>query len=219
MKAPGSLRFVALTFVAVAACSDSSQPVSPTPSLSNVFTLSGTVYEYGPFGRRPLANVPLDISAGHVLNTPLTTSDSTGRYSYTGPPMQLKVRADLSGFSQPCRANLTLVADETLDVHLVASDVLLTTGMPESLPIGGRISGLVYEQTTQGDVPVAGATVKGLFSRPLLGFVPLTETRTDASGLYTMCSADRFSVSAHGFRPVEIADLFEYGYDVWLVRD
>ena len=129
-----TLPLVCLLLLATA-CGDSrSTPVAPsglpngsTGVPSALVGLSGTVYEYTPTGRRPLPNVPLDISVEYQAWPPQLTSDAEGRYGiFKGPMSALKVRAEAPGYSQPCRAGAILNGDTTLDVHLVSDTILAT---------------------------------------------------------------------------------------------
>ena len=45
------------------------------------------------------------------------------------------LRARASGFVQPCSATAVVTGDTTLDVHIVRETVLLTSGIPASMPI------------------------------------------------------------------------------------
>jgi len=188
------------------ACSEDRTPVTPSgPVPPSVFVLSGTVYEHGPFGVRPLGSVPLEVP----LATSSAVSNAGGQYrvefeGWRGPGPRT-VRAAASGYRQPCRAAITLVDGENiLDVHLVRESVLSTTGIPASLPVvEPYVSGQVFERTAQGDLPVKGALVSGEFGWDLRD-EPIVEvaTLTDASGHYLLCgveSATGVSVVASGY--------------------
>ena len=176
--------------VVTSACDNERQVMGPTnPPVSSpppqTFTLSGTVYEHGPWGQRPLANVPLDISPGLQPAAPRAATDSDGRYVFTGPPsFEMKVRADSSSHHQPCRAALPFFADLTLDVHVVPGTVLSTSGIPPSVPvIGLRVSGQVTDRRTRQ--PVAGATIAAA-TDDIFDYT-LARTLTDSLGRYVVC--------------------------------
>ena len=180
------------------ACKDSrSAPVAPSglpngstggpPALVN---LSGTVYEYTPAGRRPLPNVPLDVSVEYRAWPPQLTSDAEGRYGILKAPRSaLKVRAEAPGYSQPCRAGAILDGDTTLDVHLVSDTLLTTTGTPPSMPVAERrIFGRVFERTRPELNPLAAAQSSGFSAG--FGWAPSATTLTDATGSYLLCGLE-----------------------------
>jgi hypothetical protein len=91
---------------------DSRTPIAPStspapddavlPSAAPIFTLTGTVYESTREGRRPLAGIPLDISADYQQRSPVTTTDSDGRYRFVGSSSEkLNVRVEKAGFANP----------------------------------------------------------------------------------------------------------------------
>jgi hypothetical protein len=149
------------------------------------------VYESTPDGPRPFAGVPLDISVDFQSWPPKSTSDTQGRYSVSGLTAQkLKVRAEKSGYSQPCRSAITLTADATLDVYLVADSTLARNGVPDSMPRAQpTLSGIAFERTAQGVEPIAGVRVIGDFSGGL-GWAPSATTITDAKGRYLLCGVE-----------------------------
>ena len=193
-----TLPLVCLLLLATA-CGDSrSTPVAPSDSPngstsvpSALVGLSGTVYEYTPTGRRPLPNVPLDISVEYQAWPPQLTSDAEGRYGiFKGPMSALKVRAEAPGYSQPCRAGAILNGDTTLDVHLVSDTILTASGAPPSMPVAERqISGRVFERTPAGTQPISGTRVTGDFSAGF-GWAPSATTLTDSTGSYLLCGLE-----------------------------
>ena len=199
----------------VAACGDDRTSVvatAPSPAIDVV--LSGTVYEHGPFGRRPLASVPLDITELNpwVRSEPQFVSDAEGRYRFEIAGWQMprggygvRVRAAAPGYRQPCRVRATLMADTTLDVHLVSDTTLSEYGIPPSLPISEpRLHGRVLDRTKGWDAPIAGASVAAGFGydgsdRSLDD----ATTLTSAAGQYLICGVDSMltlAVSAQGYR-------------------
>lgn len=199
-------RVLAGLVVLLSSCDDNRTPMQPSgPVPPSVFVLSGTVYEHSPSGVRPLGSVPLEVP----LATGSAVSNADGQYrvefeGWRGPGPRT-VRADASGYRQPCRASITLVDGRNiLDVHLVRESVLSTTGIPASLTVvDPYISGQVFERTAQGDLPVKGALVSGEFGWDLRD-EPIVEvaTLTDASGHYVLCgveSATGVSIVARGY--------------------
>lgn len=179
------------TVLALISCGD--PPASPSPDLNGP-VISGTVYEYGPFERRPLANAPLDISPKEDYRIPSAVTDAVGRYTSTRQSnalgLEYKVRVDSPGYYQPCLAGTVLRAETTLDAHVVSGSVLSTSGVPPSMPVAEIfVSGRVYERTAQGDRPIPGATVIGNSSDPDFpdNPTPAATTLTDASGRYVLC--------------------------------
>jgi hypothetical protein len=178
-------------FLALISCGD--PPASPSPE-PNGPVISGTVFEYGPFGRRPLAGAPLDISATFVYSIPSAVTDDVGRYTSTRQSNALgseyKVRVDAPGYYQPCYAGTVVSSQTTLDAHVVSGSILLMSGVPSSMPVTDIVvTGLVFERTAQGDRPIAGATVIGDSADPDFSSspTPAATTRTDASGRYVLC--------------------------------
>jgi hypothetical protein len=163
-------------------------PPSQTAQLSSGARLSGVVYEATTEGLRPLAGVPLDISVEYQAWPPLTTSDGAGRYSVSGLSTgNLKVRAEMQGYSQPCRAAIALTGDGTLDVFLVSDVALSTKGAPGSMPIAQPImSGTVNERTSRGLLPLVGVRLTADFSAGF-GWAPSATTLSDSAGRYVLC--------------------------------
>jgi len=217
------------------ACSEDRGPITPSlPLPPSVYVLSGTVYEHSQSGARPLARVPLATESADSLGTtntvPFYTTNDDGQYriefeGWRGPGLRI-VRAVASGYRQPCRAATTLKDGENiLDVHLVPESVLSTSGIPSSLPVVEPfVSGLVFERTTQGDLPVKGALVNGEFGWDFRDEVIVgATTLTDASGRYLLCgveSATGVSVVANGyaFATVTVNLARTRSYDFALVR-
>lgn len=163
-------------------------PTAPTPPVA----ISGTVYEHGPFGQRPLANIPLDVSSRWTYFIPMVVTDANGRYSARGHEQtEYKARVDAQGYYQPCYAGTFLRSLEvTLDAHVVSGDTLVSSGMPATLPlIDPVISGQVFERTNQGNRPISGASVIVDFADydTIPGPAPFITTLTDRQGRYTVC--------------------------------
>ena len=211
---------LATTVLALISCGD--PPASPSPDLNGP-VISGTVYEYGPFERRPLANAPLDISPKSDYMIPSAVTDAVGRYTSTRQSNVLggefKVRVDVPGYYQPCYAGTVLRSETTLDAHVVSGSVLSTSGVPSSMPVVEIVvSGQVFDRTAQGDRPIPGATVIGDSSDPDFSNnpTPAATTLTDGSGRYVLCglrvgmgiiaSADGYQANSRGFSESRILD-------------
>ena len=176
----------------LAACgaenSQSWPPTSPTPRVS----ISGTVYEHGPLGQRPLANAPVDVSSRWDYFIPMVVTDANGRYSAKGfGETEYKARVDSPEYYQPCYASAFLRSlDVTIDAHVVSGATLTSTGLPASVPLKDPIvSGRVVERTAQGDRPIPGASVIVDFADydTIPGPAPFITTLTDSQGHYVVC--------------------------------
>jgi len=179
-----------------AACADAPSPspqapspVPPVETPAPSITLSGIVYENTANGVRPFASVPLDISSEIQSHTPRVASDDAGRYRLSGlSESAVKVAAEISGYSQPCRAAVILKGDAVLDVHLVSNATLEREGVPSSLRmVDTVVSGRVVEGTPQGIQPVAGVKVTMDFSGGF-GWAPSANTVTDQAGRFLLCN-------------------------------
>lgn len=120
---------------------------------------------------------------------PSVVSDNEGRYRVaivSGGPV--KVIAEKTGYSQPCRVAVAGMSDSTADVYLVSDALLSTTGIPASMPVTPpTLSGLVFEQTGSGLRPVMGADVIADFTGGM-GWAPSATTKSDAMGRYLLCA-------------------------------
>lgn len=168
-------------------------PGTPSPTVPSPVTVSGTVFELTPLATVPGANVALLVRSGLGAQPWLffaTTSDNAGRYSVSGVPAGgiSIAAAPGSGYYTPCPAGWDVVrVDRSFDVYVVSGALLPT------LPLGGVptsnssiwVSGNVYESTSTGTRPVAGATVRLTDddSDPRVG----STTLTDAVGRYLLC--------------------------------
>jgi hypothetical protein len=166
-------------------------PSSPTPGpTASTFTVSGMVFDHTSTGRRALAALPLRIrifSSDTYLNV---TSDANGRFTVSGVPagaVTIAPAAD-AGYIAPCPAGTdVLKRDATFDVHVVATALLSSAGAPESFPVTGLwVSGVVFETTSEGKQPVAGASVE--LAEAENGVV-FSSTVTNALGHYLVCTA------------------------------
>jgi hypothetical protein len=204
------LLFVAVVVALVSACNSPSSPSVVPPATQPVaqVVISGTVWESTITGRQPLPGVGIDVSPEFQSWPPTTTTDAQGRFHLTPIHGTGKVRAELTGYSQPCRVPIT--AFTGIDVYMVSNALLATAGIPSSLPIRPpTLTGLVFEQTPQGRRPIAGATVIGDFTGGD-GWAPSATTQSDATGRYLLCDVQpvylSFAVdaSAPGYAEKEI---------------
>ena len=195
-----------LSGVVFSACgaesSESWPPTSPTPRVS----ISGTVYEHGPFGQRPLANAPVDVSSRWDYFIPTVVTGADGRYSAKGfGETEYKARVDAQGYYQPCYASAFLRSlNVTIDAHVVSGATLVSDGLPATLPrIEPVVSGRVFERTAQGDRPIPGASVVVDFgdNDTLPSPALFITTLTDSQGRYLVCgvAAGLLRVGASGF--------------------
>ena len=181
-----------LILLALACGGEPIAPVAPsasiaTPPQPTISAITGVVYESTANGRRPLVGVGIDISVEYQSWPAQTTSGSDGRYTWMGIPSQHKLIAEKAGYSQPCR--VPIVASEAdQDVYLVSDETLSTTGVPSSLPIvQPTLNGRVFERTTTGVEPIAGASVVLDFTGGM-GWAPSASTKTDTDGRYLLCN-------------------------------
>lgn len=200
------------------------QPVPVEPSPSTRTTVFGTVFEVSLHGLRPLEGARVVVAS--IWGTKFATTDSAGRYEVSGlhdllgqtetPPLQ-SLNAIKSGYSQPCRPAIgrwLVGADRELNIHLVADDILASTGTPPLLPMAGPVvAGIVFERTAQGRRPVAGAAVAVDFSNGMFR-PPAAHTISDATGRFTLCGLTEpyrvfWDEGAHDF-PEGIADAYAH---------
>src|SRR5687768_10704419 len=164
---PGYPRGLAVGFALVlgaglVSCDSTDLPTTPQPPQSSL-TLSGVVLDHTSKGPLPRANVPLLVRAWESNVFMEVTSDAMGRYSLRGVPAGAISIAPAggSGYYAPCPAGWDVVrSDKVFDVHVVSASLLSTAGVPADTPLGIiSVSGVVFEQTSQGRRPIAGATV------------------------------------------------------------
>ncbi len=188
--------------LAIGACGDGPTgpappaPVSPPPAALPpppppvTVTVSGVVYQHTFEGRRPLPDVPLDVSPAGLSFSPNVTTDADGRYRAVVPVGRtIKANATDPRFSQPCRASIAATEDSVLDVHLVPNAILSASRLPPTLPVvQPTLTGLLFERTAGEVRPVTGAEVvldyndNGWVSDPGGRFV------SDGAGRYFFCN-------------------------------
>ena len=213
----------------LAAC-DGSHEDGPTGPSEQV-VISGAVYEYGPFGAKPLANAPLDVSPRSMARIPFAVTDAEGQYTTTASPdLEYKLRVDAPGYYQPCYAGTFVShAPATLNASVVSGDFLMSSGIPASMPLSmPLVSGRVFERSPQGTTkPIVGALVVADFSDPDFGGgpTPAASTLSDAEGFYVLCGIPngiRIRATAPGYiekeLAVDITPSISKGHDFELVR-
>jgi hypothetical protein len=119
------------------------------------------------------------------------TSDVNGRYEISGVPSgAVTIAPSIESDSRaPCPSGTdVLKGNATFDVHVVSTTLLSTAGAPASMPRTAIwISGVVFERTSEGVRPIAGATVD-LAGDDSDRWV-FSTTLTDAEGRYLLCTA------------------------------
>ena len=157
-----------------------SGPTSPSPtppSLPGVtYTLSGTVTEVTPTGAAAVEGAQVrDDSSGHQ-----TTTDSNGFYSLAGlSATSRSVSASKPGY-MTTRNSVVLSGDTQLDLQMSRNVTYI-------------LSGVVFEMTDKGRLPIEGASVYCDSCGDPYGH---TYNYTDANGLY------RFFWTAAGATPL-----------------
>ena len=169
-----------LLLMSAAACGGSDPvPVAPAPT---VHAVSGIVMEHTAQGLRPSAGATVcawvqQEKVGFTLGRDVTT-DAEGRYRLVDVPDGFIVLfAFKLGYDRPCAATVSLKADAAVDMQIVAPDSVSspTTGASPTL------SGTVFETTSEGRRPIAGARINWG------GDMPVALTTSDAAGHYALC--------------------------------
>jgi hypothetical protein len=121
-----------------------------------------------------------------------------------------KLIATKAGYKQPCRVPVKPGINN--DVYLVSDATLAATGVPSSmLVLEPRLSGRVFERTSQGPQPVPGASLVLDFTGGD-GWAPSATTMSDAMGRYMLCGVakayfffPRLYASAPAFAPADVS--------------
>ena len=162
--------------------------VSPTPAVT--YTLSGVVSEMTSTG--PVAIEGATVAQSNSVRA-MAVTDFSGRYSISGLSAQsLTISVTKSGFIPETKA-LTMTGDTQLDIRLER--------MPR-LP-NYILSGMVFEMTEDGQVPVEGVEIYCDSCGSPDGH---TFVYTDASGLYSLAWA------ADGVHPLFVT---KAGYELF----
>lgn len=176
---------LALVIVVSSACDDAARITSPTspgpttPSSPTLHTLTGTVTEMTSSGPMPLEGaVVRDLGSGQE-----STTDGSGVYALSGLPATTRaVLASKVSYASISRT-VALTADARLDFEL-------------GRIITHTLSGVVFEMTPGGRLPVAGVT---LYCDGCGSPVGHTYTESDANGQY------RFEWSPNGSTPLWVS--------------
>ena len=200
---------VASLLTCLAGCSDGvpTPPTVPNPpgpeSANRSYVVSGVVYEMADGVSRPRAGqlVVLYITQDRTTRVLRVNTDQNGRYTAEVP--RSRVIAFAWGALQPCIASTFVDIDATLDVQVFSSWRSLTR------PTAGRmISGVVYEATPRGRVPLRGASI--WLDAAQESYVAYTET--DESGRFFLCRVDlpvRMDVFADGYEPYQYGEFID----------
>ena len=142
------------------------------------------VFEDAPEGTRPVASAR-GIFHFHRPGESFTTgdgfvTDEDGRRVFPHVPhgTVVKIRADKSGFYQPCTVGETVVSASTLRLELVRS------GSRPRAPASPVLSGMVYRTTPQGREPVVNLAIGYIAG---CGGLIVPYGRTDDQGRYLFC--------------------------------
>ncbi|HSC29152.1 MAG TPA: carboxypeptidase-like regulatory domain-containing protein [Vicinamibacterales bacterium] len=165
------------------------------------------MFETGATGMRPLAGRQVELWIEYSPRPGRfesmrqdATTDEQGRYDVSGLPNSLvwifaapePAARDLNGHThlQPCAAARRVEQDTTFDVELVPAD----DPRPPTRVRPLTISGIVFETTPGGRVPVKGARI---YAEKPLDFVA-TGAISDAEGRYRLCGLpeDQWSLFA-----------------------
>jgi hypothetical protein len=120
--------------------------------------------------------------AGYAAGQPI--SDASGHFSLSNEPVGTAlIFAYKDGWRQPCATVFDITGNTSHDVLLVSDPSYVGAALPAALTTAPSLTGIVYETTPAGRVPVAGASV-GVEVEPDL---PTATTMTDANGRYLMC--------------------------------
>ena len=146
----------------MAGCGESPTPSAPSPSPSAsaaTFSVSGSVRDA--MGQ-PVAGASVAILDGVNANRAATT-DSSGRYSFTGLTgggFTMRVRSD--GFDDATRS-VTLTASTTLDVTIARSRINLTGTLAGTYTANDFRTGQLYGAPVTATVSQTGTSISGTF--------------------------------------------------------
>ena len=129
-------------------------PTAPPPT----FALTGTVMEVREGVRSPARNIAVEISPTHQAVT-----DSAGHFSIPGLAEGAYVLRVRDMFYEPLSTTVRIQGDTRIDLEIVA------------LPVYA-LSGIVYEDTEDGPIPVPGVFVNNAEIH--------SSARTDEAGAY-----------------------------------
>ena len=196
MRARLALSGLLATATLAASCGTNSSPAAPrSPTASPLaWVVAGTVYEHTVLARRTLPGLTVRILSFTPLGavTREGTSDAAGRYTIADVPVGSLIIAPhpSAAYFAPCPAGGELNYGGTVDLHVVSAEVLSTTGVPSTYPTSALwFSGIVFENTARGKLPVAGANVSLTESQSTAVPTAFATTVSDAEGRYLVCTA------------------------------
>ena len=169
---------------------------APTPIAGRLPSLSGVVVERTSVGVRPSASAAVDAwvrldgyAFQHSSLGVRAVTDAQGRYRLSDLPIgaDVQLRIWKGGFAHQCAAGLTVTEDVTLDTELVSHVILSASpsSVPSPQPGARLVSGVVYQETSSGRVPLPSASV--LFMVDPAADIDAAETRADSQGRYLLC--------------------------------
>jgi hypothetical protein len=205
----------------VAGCNDSPRtPTGPSPPSASpgTFLVSGVVTEMVDGMSRPLADrsVWLWVSQDRGGGGRSLATDHDGRYSARVPKSRVFATSLSSDRQQPCVATVAVDKDATLDVQVVPS------GSAANPPTAASplITGVVYETTQTGRIPVRRALVA--LDESLDNYVAWTYT--DDEGHFFLCRVNvplLLGVAANGYQTSfsqRIAGTSDLNFEIELKR-
>lgn len=190
---------VTLALSALLGCScgspSSPSPLSPRippttlPLPATSWTVTGTVWDHGQAGPSPTSSGVVfgwisNERGGHTTGSIAIGAD--GRYKFSVPTDTTRVHVN-SPKNQPCVASVAITGNVTMDVHTVTDALQLGAHLPDLLSSQQpTLSGMVYEQSSNGRLPLANTKIY-LDGLDGLGLIIAT-TLTDNEGRYVLCS-------------------------------
>ena len=171
-----------------------SSPFSPG-SLVGPNTVGGMITEMTPQGPRPVAGVSVSawVDLGrsgysYMWANGARATDPNGRYQLANLPDGASVTLQVwkEGYVQQCAAPTFKAGGDTMiDLRVVSKALVSADPASVSPPAAGyrNISGVVYENSSDGRRPLAGAFVD---FEPFEDF-PAALTLTDPQGRYLLC--------------------------------
>lgn len=167
-----------------AGCMES--PTTPSqPSPPSLATLTGTVFETTPDGRRPVPGAYLNALGGGG-DSISAYADADGRYAFTNKEIGALVLVQAVSVPgvrvprhQPCVESVVMQRDSVVDVEFNLAGVRGTGGPP-------FVSGTVFQTTATGREPVPMRMVL-YYVKPSSASYLATFTYTDAAGRYEFC--------------------------------
>ena len=202
--------------VVLAGCGDSpvGPPTAPTPAPATTavppghHTVSGTVFEAAGGGFRPLSAsrtiffwVEQRTDRGSTGWSQPVTTDANGRYSTSVPDSRVSVSAWSRAELQPCLNSAQVLADTTLDVHVIPEREAQSAAADQLRSRGPIVTGQVYEVTGAGPRPLPGADIWVDISLDVYHAL----TKTDELGRFFLCHIDvpvRIDVDLAGYQGV-----------------